>query len=127
MDPVDFRSLVFEYIKTYNNFEVESMLSLMHPDVEFQNIASGKVDAVATGIDELRKLANQSRSMFSSRQQTVTGFKSAGNSVTIDVEFEGVLSVDLSKGMKAGEALRLKGRSEFEFRDGKFYRITDYS
>ena len=45
----------------------------------------------------------------------------------IEVAYEGVLASDLPNGMKAGETLRLSGRSEFTFRDGKIYRITDAS
>lgn len=37
------------------------------------------------------------------------------------------LASDLSSGMKAGNTLELTGRSEFEFRDGKIFRLTDYS
>jgi hypothetical protein len=37
------------------------------------------------------------------------------------------LASDLPNGMKAGETLRLNGRSEFTFCDGKIYRIKDVS
>ena len=39
----------------------------------------------------------------------------------------GVLAGDLPNGMKAGEVLRLKGRSVFGFQEGKIYRLTDTS
>ncbi|MBN2062515.1 MAG: hypothetical protein JW882_19080 [Deltaproteobacteria bacterium] len=45
----------------------------------------------------------------------------------IDVAYEGVLASDMANGMKSGETLRLNGRSEFTFRDGKILRITDIS
>ena len=47
--------------------------------------------------------------------------------MTTDIVYEGVLAVDLPNGMKAGEELRINGCSEFEFKDGKIYRITDFS
>ena len=121
------KSLISAYIGAYNRFDVEAMLSLMHPDIVFRNVSGGNIDATATGVDELRELANRSKALFSSRRQVITAFQSAGNSATADIDFEGVLAVDLPNGMKAGEVLRLKGRSEFEFRDGKLSRITDTS
>ena len=45
----------------------------------------------------------------------------------MDIYYEGVLAVDFPNGMKAGKVLRLNGQSEFEFKDGKIYRITDFS
>ena len=127
MTSTDLMSLISDYLRAYNHFNVEGMLSLMHPDVVFKNVSGGNVNAVASGIDELRELANRARAMFSSRCQAITAFNSDGNSATAEIDFEGVLAVDLPNGMKAGETLRLKGRSEFEFRDGKLYRITDTS
>jgi hypothetical protein len=127
MTSTDPMSLISDYIRAYNHFNVEGMLSLMHPDVVFENISGGNVNAVASGIDELRELANRAGAMFSSRRQAITAFNSDDNSATAEIDFEGVLAVDLPNGMKAGETLRLKGRSEFEFRDGKLYRITDTS
>jgi hypothetical protein len=72
-------------------------------------------------------MANQSKTLFSSRHQAVSGFESAGKVAIVDVSFEGTVAVDLPNGIKTGEVLRLKGRTKFEFRDGKLYRITDTS
>lgn len=47
--------------------------------------------------------------------------------IVIGIDYEGVLAADLPNGMKAGEILRLNGKSEFTFRDEKIYRITDIS
>jgi hypothetical protein len=37
------------------------------------------------------------------------------------------LAVDFPNGMKAGDVLRLNGRSEYTFRDGRIYQIIDFS
>jgi hypothetical protein len=57
----------------------------------------------------------------------MTSFDSIGDTASVDIKYEGVLSTDLPNGMKAGDTLRLNGRSAFQFRDGKLLRITDYS
>jgi hypothetical protein len=99
----------------------------VHPDLIFKNVSGGEVNATAVGIDEFRELADRSKAMFSSRQQTVTSFASSGDSATVEIQYEGILAVDLPNGMKVGDEIHLNGRSEFEFKDGKLYRIADYS
>ena len=77
--------------------------------------------------EQFREIAMQSKALFLSRQQKTTNFKFVGNIATVDIYYEAVLAVDLPNGMKAGKVLRLNGQSEFEFKDGKIYRITDFS
>lgn len=121
------KTLINRFIDAYNNFDVDGMVALVHPDVIFKNVSGGEVNATAVGINEFRELANQSKAMFSSRKQTITSFTSSGDCATVEIQYEGILAVDLPNGMKAGDEIRLNGRSEFEFRDGKLYRIADYS
>ena len=121
------KAVIESYIAAYNAFDVEGMLAFIHPKVVFKNITGDEVNAQATGVDELRALAEQSKSLFSSRCQEITGFNSVGDAATVDIKFEGVLAADLPNGMKAGDTLRLTGRSEYQFREGKLYRITDFS
>ena len=102
------------------------MVALVHPEVVFKNVAGGKVNAEAVGAVQLREMAIQSKALFSSRHQKATSYNFTENTATIDIAYEGVPAVDLPSGMKAGEILRLNGRSEFEFKDGKIYRITDF-
>ena len=121
------QSLIERYLEAYNTFDIEGMMSVIHPDIEFKNVTGGEVNATASGADEFRKLADQSKGMFSMRKQTITSFETKDDQVFIGIDYEGVLASDFPNGMKAGEILRLNGRSEFAFRDGKIYRITDIS
>lgn len=127
MNANDKRSLIERYLNAYNAFDIDGIISALHPNIEFKNISGGEVNATASGIDEFRKLADQSRGLFSMRKQTITSFEMKDDQAFIGVDYEGVLASDLPNGMKAGETLRLNGRSEFAFRDGKIYRITDIS
>lgn len=100
---------------------------LVHPEVIFKNVSDGEVDAEAAGDAQFRELAHESKALFSSRRRKATAFRFSGDSVTVHAAYEGVLAVDLPNGMKTGEVLRLNGRSEFELKDGKLFRITDFS
>lgn len=121
------KTIIEEYISAYNALDVERMLSFVHQEVEFQNISGGEVNAVANGIEELRKMAEQSRQLFSSRHQSIISIEDQGELVTVAIKFKAVLAADLPNGMKAGDSLTLEGKSIFEFKDGKLWRIKDYS
>lgn len=127
MKEADKLSLIERYLNAYNAFDIDGMMSTLHPDIEFKNVSGGEVNVTASGADEFRKLAEQSKKLFSLRKQKITGFEAKDDQAFIDVDYEGVLASDLPNGMKAGKSLRLYGRSEFCFRNGKIYRITDIS
>lgn len=121
------RALIDQYIVAYNRLDVDDMLAVLHAKVEFRNVSGGEVNASASGAEEFRRLAEQSKGLFASRHQEITRFQSDGNTAAVDIRYEGVLASDLPNGMKAGETLQLQGRSEFGFRDGRIDRITDFS
>jgi ketosteroid isomerase-like protein len=127
MNEDDKRSLIERYLDAYNAFDIDIMISTLHPDIEFRNVSSGQVNATAFGADEIRELAEQSKGMFSMRKQTITSFETKDDQAFVGIDYKGVLAMDLPNGMKAGEILQLTGRSEFTFRDGKIYRILDIS
>lgn len=118
-------SLIERYLASYNIFDIDGMMPVIHPDIECKNVSGGEVNATASGADEFRRPAEQSKGLFISRRQTVTKFWTNNDRAFIELDYEGVLASDLPNGMKAGESLRLTGRSEFTFRDGRIYRITD--
>jgi len=127
MTAKEIQALIERYIAAYNAFDVEGMLALLHPDVLFRNVAGGTVTAEADGIGALRALAVQSKGLFASRRQEIANLSIEGDRASASVDFEGVLALDVPGGPKAGGTLSLSGRSEFEFRDGLFYRIIDIS
>jgi hypothetical protein len=86
-----------------------------------------EVNATTSGIPQFRELAEKSKELFSSRRQTITAYRHEEESVTVEIDYEGVLNVDIPNGPKAGETLTLKGKSVFRFRDGLIHALTDYS
>ena len=127
MENRDKKNLIERFIRAYNSFDVDGMVALLHPECSFQNISGGQINASAAGISQLRELAEKSKSLFSSRKQTITSYQSEAETVTIDIDYEGVLRADLPNGLKAGERIQLKGKSVFKFRGGLIYQLTDYS
>ncbi len=127
METHEKRVLIEYYIDAYNSFDIKRMIAAFHPDIEFKNVSGGEVSAIASGIEQFRVLAEQSEKMFSSRQQTIKTFAAAGDRASTEIDYAGVLAVDLPNGMKAGETLQLTGHSDFIFQDQKIYRLTDYS
>jgi ketosteroid isomerase-like protein len=127
MDENGKMSLIQSYIAAYNASDIDGIMAVIHPEIEFKNVSGGEVNATASGEDEFRHLAEKSKELFRSRKQTIINSLSTSDQMTIEVAFEGVLKSDLKNGLRAGETLRLNGRSEFTFRDGKIYRIIDVS
>ncbi len=121
------RELVSQYVSAYNAFDVDGMMATLHPDIVFENVSEGAVNASARGADAFRRLAEQSAALFASRRQTVTHFEDTADGVRIEVDYHAVLAADLPNGLKAGETIQLEGQSAFAFADGLIARLTDYS
>lgn len=125
--PMSKKHLIEQYISAYNTFDIDRMMSLLHPEIEFKNISQGKVTVKVTGTEEFRAIAEQSKALFKSRKQTINGYDLSKDEVFIEILYEGVLATDLPNGMKPGETINLNGRSQFLFKDGKIARIIDIS
>jgi ketosteroid isomerase-like protein len=121
------RSLIEPYIDAYNRMDVDDMLLVVHPDVEFESISAGVVNARTSGVAELKALAQQSISLFSERRQVIESLEIVDSRAVASITFRAVVASDLPNGLKKGQILSLSGRSEFEFQDGKISKITDIS
>jgi hypothetical protein len=127
MEKSEKESLIQRYVRAYNGLDIGGMVALLHPECTFQNVSSGEVNASTSGIPQFRELAEKSKELFSSRRKTITAYQHDGEVVTVEIDYEGVLRVDIPNGPAAGESLKLKGKSVFRFRDGLIHALTDYS
>ena len=121
------KNLIQRFVRAYNSFDVEGMTALMHLECSFQNISGGHVTASVAGSHQFRELAEKSKALFSTRSQTITAYEDDAETVTIGIDYQGVLRVDLPNGPQAGQTLKLKGKSIFRFRDGLIYELIDQS
>ena len=127
MEEQAMKEIIQEYIKAYNEFNVERMLRNIHKDVGFKNIANGEVNVQLKGIISLRSQAEQAVNLFEKREMKITDQIIKGNIVEIKIKFEGVFAVDIPDGPKAGELVKINGKSIFQFEEGKIILIEDIS
>lgn len=125
MNTEEKQDLISTFIHAYNGFDIDAMLSMLHPDIEFKSVTDGEVNVYIQGKNEYRILAEQSRNLYSSRKQTVMEFHEKEDQAFVEIFYTSVLAIDLSEEMKAGDTLNLRGLTEFVFRDEKIYRLTD--
>ena len=121
------RELIDRYIAAYNRMDVDAMLATVHREVVFENYTAGRPSVRTLGIEELRRLAENSRHLFSARRQTITGYHQEAGVAYVQVFFEGTFAVDLPNGVRAGQSIAMPGRSEFRELDGRLVHIVDYS
>ena len=121
------KDLIERYLAACNSFDVGGMLSVLSRDVRFENYSGDQLTASANGIDEFRQLAEQSRSLFSEREQRITDLELSGNSAVATIAYRGRLAADIPDGPPAGTILDLQGKSEFSFGNGLITKIVDRS
>lgn len=121
------RELIDRYLAAYNAFDVEGMLALLSPEVRFENYSGDQLTAEASGIDAFRRLAEQSKALFSEREQRITALELGPGRAVADIAYRGRLAADIPGGPAAGTVIELQGRSEFAFHKGRITRIVDRS
>lgn len=119
--------IISAYVDGYNSFDVSKMTTHFSEAVVFENIQNNEVTMTLTGLEAFKAQAEAAKTYFAKRQQTITAFKHEAGKSEIEVDYYGVLAVDLPNGMKKGQEIRLRGRSIFEFKDDKIIRLTDIS
>lgn len=125
MEAMPRKDLIERYLAAYNAFDVEGMLAVLAPDVRFEHWSGAELAVASDGVDAFRALAEQARTMFSARMQTVTALAQRGAVLVASIDWRGTLAVDLPDGPAAGTELALRGESEFGFAGGKIARIVD--
>ncbi len=123
----EMRRIIDAYITSYNAFDLEGMLKHMHKNIYFQNISGGRVNMTTRGISELRAAAEQAKNIFRFRRQSVTNYEFIGDTAKIEIDYEGELAKDLPDGPRSGDDLAFHGRSEFVFKEGLIFKLTDIS
>jgi hypothetical protein len=127
VDAAEQRELIDKFIAAYNAFDIDGMTAVLAPDVRFENYSGGVLTASTTGLDQFRQLAEQSKTMFSEREQRITSSAFDENAATVTIAYRGRLAVDIPNGPSAGTLVELEGGSEYTFGDGKITKIVDRS
>jgi ketosteroid isomerase-like protein len=127
MDTTRQKELIERYLAAYNSFDIEGMVATLDPAVRFENHAGGQLTAETDGIEAFRQLAEQSKALFSEREQRITNLARQGDTLVADIAWRGRLAADLPDGPKAGTHLETSGRSEFGFGADGITKIVDRS
>src|SRR5690606_21897285 len=120
-------NIIQNYIDGYNEFDTGKMMLDLSEEIVFQNIQNGEVTMRLEGKNAFKQKAEQARTHFVSRKQTITAMKHRKNETEIEVDYSAVLAADFPNGMQKGEKLELKGKSIFKFLDDKIVVLTDIS
>lgn len=121
------RSLIENYVRAYNSFDIEAMLANLHDRIVFVNVSGGERTLELEGIDAFRLQAQNAADFFSEREQTIKSFTFGENECEIEIGYRATFAADLPNGFKKGDVIELTGKSIFRFADGKISAITDIS
>lgn len=122
-----YEDIITRYIKCYNERDIEGMLDCVTEDVIFENISNTGQSMRLEGRNQMGQVAELSGNAFSYRRQRVVNLVIGTGKAAAEIEFEGKAAVDLPNGVKAGETVKIRGASFFEFRGRLLSRIADYS
>ncbi|MCK4663210.1 MAG: nuclear transport factor 2 family protein [Bacteroidales bacterium] len=122
-----YQEIIENYIKAYNSFDIDKMLSDMHEDIKFENLSNGEINLTTNGIAEFRNQAEQAKQLFKEREQKIIDIRFNNEQIEIAVDYSGTLAVGLPNGLKAGNIIELKGKSIFKFEDSKIIELKDIS
>jgi ketosteroid isomerase-like protein len=119
--------IIRRYIASYNDRDIDAMLACVTDDVVFENISNAGQSMRLDGKGMMRQVAEVSGNAFSYRRQRLINLVASENKAAAEIEFEGRAAVDLPNGVRAGETVKVRGASFFEFRGPLLCRIADYS
>ena len=120
-------NLIESYVSSYNSFDIAGLLAVLDDNIVFENEANGEINMRSEGKPAFEKLASESAKSFSTRQQTITDLVISDESAQVSIDYKGTLATDLPSGLKAGQTIELKGKTQFEFNLGKISYIKDVS
>lgn len=119
--------IIRNYINAYNNFDIDGMVANFDDAIKFENISNGNVIITIAGLNDFKKKAEQAKHLFTKRKQTIKRFTHHHDYTEIEIDYNAVLAIDLSKALKTGDELNLERKSIFKFSENKIIELTDVS
>jgi hypothetical protein len=119
--------IIKNYIDGYNQFDLDKMVADFDDQIVFENHQNGEVTMTLIGLKAFREQAEQAKSYFTKRTQTIRSIKHLTDESEVKIDYHAVLAMDFPNGMKKGDELNLQGKSVFMFLDNKVIRLTDVS
>jgi hypothetical protein len=119
--------IVKNYIEGYNEFDINKMIRDFDENVVFKNISGGEVNMLLEGLEAFMEQADQVKSYFLERTQTIKSFKHGVDETEVEINYYAILAKDFPNGLKRGDELKLQGRSVFKFSGNQIINLTDIS
>ncbi len=119
--------IIRNYIAGYNEFDVAKMTKDLHQNLVFENWSNGELTLSLTGLDAFRTQAEQAKSYFVTRTQSILFFTHQAHQTRVEIDYAAVLAMDFPNGLKKGDAFKLRGQSIFTFSGTKIIKLTDKS
>jgi hypothetical protein len=124
---MDKEKIIRGYIDAYNNFDIGRMVADFDENIVFENSSNGEINMSLTGLTSFKNQAQQAKSYFSTRTQTIKAIKHDNEQTEVVIEYYAILALDFPNGLKKGDELKLQGKSIFKFANGKIISLTDIS
>jgi len=120
-------AIIVNYLHAYNTFDVEGMVAYFDVGIVFTNYSNGEINLKLDGVAAFRAQAEQAKTFFSERTQSIKSFQHHDNKTEVEINYQGILAIDLPNGLKKGDNLRLEGKSIFTFSGDKVTELIDIS
>lgn len=119
--------IIKNYIDGYNQFDIDKMVADFDDNIVFENIQNGETNMSLNGLTEFRQQAEQAKTYFTERMQSIKSYNHFDNRSEIEIGYRSILAMDFPNGLKKGQELNLLGKSIIEFQGEKIIRLTDIS
>ncbi len=126
MNSVDIKNIIDKYIDASNSSNTETILSLVHKNVIFLNIVNGKVELMAKGIFEFKKILEQTNTIYQFHYKKILDYKIRKDSAEIIFKHKSCFTVSIPNGPNAWEIEEVQGKSIFFFKEEKISSIENY-
>lgn len=120
------KKIVSDYLKYYSSFEVDKMVDLFSEDCIFENITNSMETIECKGKQELHDYTSTASMIFKQRKKTAINWVIEKNKIAVEVDFIGTLAIGLKDGHQAGDVIKMRGASIFEFENNKIKRLVDF-
>jgi hypothetical protein len=85
--------IINDYIKAYNEFDINGMLKDLDASIKFVNISNGEVNMTINGLPAFKSQAEQAAGIFKSREQSVTGIDHRDEETEVEIAYKAILAL----------------------------------
>lgn len=119
------KRIIDQYIKAYNEFNIDGMTKNLHRDMVFKNFVGDEVTLELNGKIAFKNQIEQAFGLFKKREMKILEQKFGDDMVKNKIDFKGVLAVDVPDGPKKYDLIKLQYTTIFRFKEGKIISVED--